>query len=790
MRHLVAVSSLLSLAVASTSAADAVSGIVEQVQDDDGGARVTLRFDAQSAATLVAGEMVALYAPGTVEKHPLTGQVIISRPVLAAKAQLTQVVGVINGVVRWTAANAKVASGMDAVPLPREAAPNAPPALTATVPTLSATHGAAITVQVPVSDWDKDPLISAWRLEGPAGNSGRLLAHSSGGTAVTWLAPVLAASSTSASSTTGSTTGTTEANGITIVGSVRDPLGQEVVVRVPVSLTAVRDLTKRGPLKPFARWGQGVEVAATQLARDTAGTWWGLAAESGALLRITPGWLSSESLALPLEQLPKRAVALAVRGDELHVLDAGKRTVVVYGTDSTVRRSYGLFDTPTDLAIAPDGTTFIADQGAGGVEVIEPDGAYRGRLGRAGTGRDAFQQVVAVAVDRAGALYALDAGQRSVIQYDRFQRRVATFDVPGDTKDLPVDIAIHPQRGMLILLASGRLLAVSANGATDVTAPLPDVGIDPGPARSLVIDQLGEVITCHPERATFVRFTPDLKCAGVRSERMRTQSLWAADGAGRSYGLDPDTGLVSIYDGEGWAVGRVDAEAKGGGLFGSTLSLAADPAGRRLWVSDSSKHGVHRIELVETANLSFVGSPGENNGQFQEAVCVSSDEAGRVYVLDADQYRVQVFAANGTFLFAFGQRGKGLADFNDPTLIAASATGDACYVYDAWSNQVKKFALDQTAKIAVHVSNGGGKGSEPGQLRKVIGLGCDRLGLLYALDASREDLQVFDFRHKSCALLLAMKTADAGVGKATALALAPDGQVGLVAGTKVTWWRW
>ncbi len=775
MRHLVAVSSLLGLVVASASAADAVSGIVEQVQDGDGGARVTLRFDAQSAATLVPGEMVALYAPGTVEKHPLTGQVIISRPVLAAKAQLTQVVGAISGVVRWTATNAKVASGMDAVPLPREAAPNAPPALTSAVPTLSATYGAAVTVQVPVSDWDKDPLISAWRLEGPAGSSGRLLAHSSGGTAVTWLAPALTAANTT---------------GITIVGSVRDPLGQEVVVRVPVGLTAVSELAKRGPLKPLARWGQGVEAAVTQLARDTAGTWWGLAADSGAPLKITPGWLSSEPLALPQEQLPKRAVALAVRGDELHVLDAGKRTVVVYGTDSTVRRSYGLFDTPTDLAIGPDGTAFIADQGAGGVEVIEPDGSYRGRLGHAGTGRDAFQQVVAVTVDRAGALFALDAGQRSVIQYDRFQRRVATFNVPGDAKDLPVDIAIHPQRGMLVLLTSGRLLAVSASGATDVTAPLPGVGIDPGPARSLVIDQLGEVITCHPERAAFVRFTPDLKCAGVRSERMRTQSLWAADGAGRSYGLDQDTGLVTIYDGEGWAVGRVDAEAKGGGMFGSTLSLAADPAGRRLWVGDSSKHGVHRIELVETANIGFVGSPGENNGQFQEAVGVCSDEAGRVYVLDADQYRVQVFAADGTFLFAFGQRGKGLADFNDPTLIAAAPNGDACYVYDAWSNQIKKFALDQTAKTAVHVTNGGGKGSDPGQLRKVIGLGCDRLGLLYALDASREDLQVFDFRNNSCVLLLAMKTADAGVGKATALALAPDGQVGLIAGAKVTWWRW
>ena len=776
MRLILLVPSLVYVMATSALAAESVFGIVEQVKDADGGAQVVLRFDAQSAATLLPGEMVALYAPGTVEKHPLTGQVIVARPVLAAKAQLTQVVGQIAGVVRWTATGATLSTGMDAIPLPKEAAPNAPPALTAAAPRISATQGAAVVVQLPVSDWDKDPLITSWRLEGPLGRSGRLLARTTGGTAATWIAPAIPLSK--------------DPEDLAIVGSVRDPLGQEVVVRIPVSLTAAFEIAKRGPLKPLARWGLGSEPAVSHLTRDTAGTWWGLTAESGSPVKINPGWLISEPLALPQEQLPKRAAAVVSRGDELHVLDGGKRTVVVYGTDSTVRRTYGTFDSPSDLAISPDGTAFIADQGAGGVEVIEPDGTYRGRLGHAGTGQDAFQQIVAVAVDRAGGLYALDAGQRIVIHYDRFQRRVATWSVPGELKDQPVDVAIHPQRGVLVLHASGRLMAVSTKGATDVTAPLLDVGIDVGPARSLAIDQLGEIITCHPEHAAFVRFSAEITCTGVRAERMRGQSLWTADGAGRSYGLDQDSGLVTIYDPEGWAVRRVETEAKGGGMFGSTLGLAVDPSGSRLWVSDSKKHGVHRIELEKTANAGFLGGQGENNGQFQEAVAVSSDDAGRVYVLDAEQYRVQVFSADGAFLFAFAQRGKGASELNDPTLVAVAPSGDACYVYDAWSNQVKKFALDQTTKTATHVTNGGGKGSDPGQFRKVVGIACDRLGLLYALDASREDLQVFDFRSNSCVLLFAMKMADAGIPKATALAVAPDGQVGLAGNAKVVWLRW
>ena len=67
------------------NAADSPSGIVDHVTDAADGALVVVRFDAQAASVLVPGEMVALYAPGTVEKHPLTGQVITSRPILAAK---------------------------------------------------------------------------------------------------------------------------------------------------------------------------------------------------------------------------------------------------------------------------------------------------------------------------------------------------------------------------------------------------------------------------------------------------------------------------------------------------------------------------------------------------------------------------------------------------------------------------------------------------------------------------------------------------------------------------------
>lgn len=762
--------SLLLTQAAAGWAADAPlpAGIVEQIEQD--GQIVVLRFDAAAAAKRLPGEMVALYAPGTVEKHPLTGQVIVARPVLAAKAQLTQVVGRIAGRVRWTAAGATVASGMDAIPLPGEPAPNAAPALTASPAKQQAGQGAAVALTLPVADHDQDPLITSWTLVGTRGRTGRLLARTAGGVTNGWIAPQLPGD-------------------LALTARVRDTLGQECVVQLPLATGAAETPAAGRAPKALARWGLGQEPALIRLERDTAGTWWGLA-ESGAPIRIQAGWLTWETLALPQEQLPKAGAAIQVRGDELHVLDAGRGQVVVFGTDSTVRRTYGKFDRPTDLAIAPDGTVFVADQSAGGIEIIEPDGNYRGRLGRSGSGSDSWQGLTAVAVDRTGDLYALDQVAHSVTHYDRFQRRVESWTVPADPKDAPVDLAVHPTRGVLVLYAGGRLVAVSAAGAAEAAQPVLGAGVDPGPARGLAIDQLGEVVTCHQERSALVRYDATLACTGIRAERARDLGLWTADGLGRSYGLDPSTGLVTIYDPEGWAVTRVETGAKGGGMFGATLGLAVDPAGTRLWVSDSGKYGVHRLDLEKTSSAGLLGSEGDNHGQFAEPVAIAVDEAGRVYVLDADQYRVQVFDPAGGFLFTFGQKGKGAGELYDPEKVAVSPAGDACYIYDSYANEIKKFALDQTAKNGRHVTNGGGKGAGPGQLRKVTGLACDRLGLLYAVDGSREDLQVFDFRGNSCAPLLTTALADLGAPKGAMLAVTPDGQIGLHGAGRAHWFRW
>ena len=59
-------------------------------------------------------------------------------------------------------------------------------------------------------------------------------------------------------------------------------------------------------------------------------------------------------------------------------------------------------------------------------------------------------------------------------------------------------------------------------------------------------------------------------------------------------------------------------------------------------------------------------------------------------MVDISNNRVQVFTANGGFLFKFGALGTGNGEFNHPSGVATDCTGNV-YVTDYGNNRVEKF---------------------------------------------------------------------------------------------------
>jgi DNA-binding beta-propeller fold protein YncE/Flp pilus assembly protein TadD len=131
------------------------------------------------------------------------------------------------------------------------------------------------------------------------------------------------------------------------------------------------------------------------------------------------------------------------------------------------------------------------------------------------------------------------------------------------------------------------------------------------------------------------------------------------------------------------------------------------------------------------------GQEGREVGQFRQPGSIVVDEAGRLYVTDTYNHRIQVFEPEGHFLQAFGtegaQRGallrpKGLAWGPDHLL----------YVADTGNHRIQAF--DQHGEVVMVL---GAFGNLPGQLNAPEGVAVDGANTLYVADTQNHRVQKF-----------------------------------------------
>ena len=97
-------------------------------------------------------------------------------------------------------------------------------------------------------------------------------------------------------------------------------------------------------------------------------------------------------------------------------------------------------------------------------------------------------------------------------------------------------------------------------------------------------------------------------------------------------------------------------------------------------VSDWDDHVVKKFSL-QGDYLSKFGSRGSGDGQFSNPLGLCFNSKGLLYVVDNNNYRVQVFREN-VFLFKFGSQGHNPGQFHYPCYIAVDSS-DQVYVTDS-----------------------------------------------------------------------------------------------------------
>jgi DNA-binding beta-propeller fold protein YncE len=225
--------------------------------------------------------------------------------------------------------------------------------------------------------------------------------------------------------------------------------------------------------------------------------------------------------------------------------------------------------------------------------------------------------------------------------------------------------------------------------------------------------------------------------------------LIGIDGQGRlllPLGLALDAGGdVYVADAKLRAVIRFDAGGAFKGSYGSkdTLerptAIAIDDARKLLYVSDTGAHRVQVFGLEEGKLVRTLGKRGVEPGTFNfpEGLAVGKD--GRLYVVDALNFRYEVFDAEGKFLAAHGQIGQEPGSFARPKAVALDVDGHV-YVSDAAFCNVQVF--DEEGKLLIWI---GGPGVSPGQFQITEGVFIDAADRVFIVDQTNHRVQRFQY---------------------------------------------
>jgi DNA-binding beta-propeller fold protein YncE len=314
----------------------------------------------------------------------------------------------------------------------------------------------------------------------------------------------------------------------------------------------------------------------------------------------------AEFLSPPSERLPELPtfpvppqVELVQPLPEVPIPEAGPlgevRYLSVWGGQGT---EPGQFQGPRGIAVDQKrGQVYVVDTGNRRVQVFGLDGGFIAVWDR---GDEAFEEPFDVVVDSRGEVYVLD----TVAQF--IQRYGASGELHGA---IGRDLGFYRPRGLAIDDQDNLYVADTGNNRVVKITPSGQQlsqfgGQGPGPGQ---MDQPTDVAVDTSGRM-YVADTYNLRVQAL-DPAGRYLREWPISGAntfdsphvvlgpgGQVFITDPEAHVVIAYDGAGRALGQWGGFGQAAGQFHKPISLAFDGAGR-VYVTDAYNHRVQVFEL-------------------------------------------------------------------------------------------------------------------------------------------------------------------------------------------------
>lgn len=142
-------------------------------------------------------------------------------------------------------------------------------------------------------------------------------------------------------------------------------------------------------------------------------------------------------------------------------------------------------------------------------------------------------------------------------------------------------------------------------------------------------------------------------------------------------------------------VGRDGAVRQLAEDFRDPWDVAVSSDGTRVAVADTGNDRVVTFSRAPEGTLDgrrVIGSRGTGDGSFRTPAAVAFDPAGRLFVADSDNHRVQRFGREGGFEIAFGTRGAMPGQFERP--LSLDLRDGSLLVADHFNHRVQRFEED------------------------------------------------------------------------------------------------
>ncbi len=206
------------------------------------------------------------------------------------------------------------------------------------------------------------------------------------------------------------------------------------------------------------------------------------------------------------------------------------------------------------------------------------------------------------------------------------------------------------------------------------------------------------------------------------------------------YVADITLGTVVIYRADGSykkSIGTHD-------WFHRLSHIAVDSQGQRLYAVDTGgvqtdEHRVRVFDIASGDHLFDIGTRGTEEGQFNLPKDINIGANGDIHVVDAGNFRVQVFDNKGNFKHAFGSVGNRTGQFSRPKGIASDADGNI-YVSDVSLANFQIF--NAQGELLMFIGNRT-KENQPAGYMLPSGIDVDMDGRVYFTDQFFRKVDVF-----------------------------------------------